>query len=97
MDGTPVARMADEITRNLIAGKLPQEPESSTSEPVKPVKLSFEIDSGLEKTIMQARREFEEAVGENQLHYLSYRKYGKEAIKKQKTSPDGWCAAEITV
>lgn len=52
--------------------------------------IPFVLDSKSLKHIKDATTEFAKHVGKYQVHYVSYERYGKEGIKKMKTSPDGW-------
>jgi len=90
MDGSPTARMNNDMTLALMHGNLPQDPTLPSASKCKPKLLEFDIDSKTENYISQAMKEFQQAVHENQMHYLLYQKYGKTDIKAQKTSPDAW-------
>lgn len=90
MDGTPTARMSNEVTLDLMQGKLPAEPSEASSALPAPQGLPFEVDTKSQEYIDKALSEHNAAVSENQMHYLLYEKYGKDQIKAQKTGPDSW-------
>lgn len=52
--------------------------------------LAWELDSKSLATIEKATKEFGDHTSQYQVHYLNYGRYGKDGIKKMKTSPDGW-------
>lgn len=52
--------------------------------------LPFELDQQSLTHIQEGTKEFSAHVGNYKLHYLKYGRYGKDGIKKMKTSPDGW-------
>lgn len=52
--------------------------------------LTFEIDDKLGAFISEAKSAHQQAVADEAMSYLHYPRYGKEGIKKQKCSPDGW-------
>lgn len=89
MDGTPTARLNNEMTLALMAGKLP-EIENASEEVSSPQSLSFELDEEAKSLIKQAADNHAQATGKSQLYYLNYDRYGKEEIKKHKVSPDSW-------
>ncbi|GAA5985189.1 hypothetical protein JCM10908_002561 [Rhodotorula pacifica] len=90
MDGTPTARLNDFLSQRLLSGEPPVsvKGELSSAPAVKP--LPFELDSTSEKQIQAAEKEFAEHIAPYEVHYTLYTRYGKEGIKKMKTSPDGW-------
>ena len=52
--------------------------------------LTFDVDDRTHSSITEARSAYLQAVSEQAMGYLHYSRYGKEGIKKQKCSPDGW-------
>ncbi|KAI5474812.1 carnitine O-acetyltransferase [Pseudohyphozyma bogoriensis] len=92
MDGTPTARMNDFITRRLLTdAPSPIGPEPHCDvEPPTPTYLSFELDDTSKAHISKAKKEFASHVGQYDVHYKRYTRYGKGGIKKMKISPDGW-------
>jgi hypothetical protein len=90
MDGTPTARMCNEVSLALIEGKLPDESGGASTALPEVVPLPFEVDDKAQKFIDQAMSDHQAAVQANSLNYLSYQAYGKDQIKAQKTGPDSW-------
>ncbi|BGP50969.1 hypothetical protein JCM10450v2_006895 [Rhodotorula kratochvilovae] len=90
MDGTPTARLNDFLTKRIISGK-PFAASSSASGTPAPALLPFELDSTSRKHIADAEKEFAAHIAPYDVHYTVYTRYGKEGIKRMKTSPDGWC------
>ncbi|KAK4047181.1 hypothetical protein OIO90_006290 [Microbotryomycetes sp. JL221] len=92
MDGTPTARLNDYLTKRLLTNKPElvgaQDPPAKETPSVKPI--PFEVDNITSSNIQKAEKEFVDHVNQYQVNYLHYGRYGKEGIKKMKTSPDGW-------
>jgi carnitine O-acetyltransferase len=79
------------MTRALIAGEAPPEPATAnTSLTVQAEALRFDLDSTTKASIDAAQREYDGHVANYDLRFLLYTRYGKDAIKAAKTSPDGW-------
>ncbi|KAI5474216.1 acyltransferase ChoActase/COT/CPT, partial [Pseudohyphozyma bogoriensis] len=97
MDGTPTARMNDFITRRLLTdAPSPIGPEPHCDvEPPTPTYLSFELDDTSKAHISKAKKEFASHVGQYDVHYKRYTRYGKGGIKKMKISPDGWFVGNL--
>ncbi|KAI0087716.1 acyltransferase ChoActase/COT/CPT [Irpex rosettiformis] len=93
MDGTPTLRMTEFIIGALTNNKIDlgpaRSPSTGSSLPA-PTELSFTIDSKTKSNIAQAEKSFNELVGKHDMEVLHYEGYGKEYIKKFKTSPDAW-------
>lgn len=93
MDGTPTLRMTEFVIGALAQGKLdlgaPRTPDTgSILEP--PRELKFVLDAQTEQHISRAEADFDALVGARDMEVLHYEGYGKEYIKKFKTSPDAW-------
>lgn len=90
--GTPTARLNDFLSKRLLTQKPSpigaSDPPASASPTVK--SLPFDLDDKSLKAIESAKKEFADHVGQYKVRYLHYGRYGKEGIKKMKTSPDGW-------
>jgi len=89
MDGTPTARMNNEMTLDLMQNKLPALQDPSSSE-VEVTNLPFKLGEIGKYHIQHATEDLAANIAKNELHYLFYDTYGKEQIKKHKCSPDGW-------
>lgn len=90
--GTPTARLNDFLSKRLLTQKPSpigaNDPAPSASPEIKP--LEFELDSKSLEAIEKGKKEFAEHVEQYDLNYLHFGRYGKNGIKAQKTSPDGW-------
>jgi len=89
MDGTPTARMNNEMTLDLMQNKLPSLSDPS-SEAIEVSPLSWKLGDAGREDLDKATEQLKENIGDNELHYLFFDTYGKEQIKKHKCSPDGW-------
>ncbi|SCZ95699.1 BZ3500_MvSof-1268-A1-R1_Chr8-1g09737 [Microbotryum saponariae] len=92
MDGTPTARLSDFVSKRLIT-RQPVEVGSSDPAPKSSPTieaLDFHVDAQTKNAIEEGKKEFEKHVGGHEVFYLHYGRYGKEGIKRNKTSPDGW-------
>ncbi|GAA5837957.1 hypothetical protein JCM11251_006810 [Rhodosporidiobolus azoricus] len=90
MDGTPTARLNDFLTKRLLTGE-PGLPSSASSAPApSATPLPFDLDSTSLKQIKDAEQEFAAHIAPYEVQYTSYRRYGKDGIKKMGVSPDGW-------
>lgn len=92
MDGTPTARLNDFVSKRLLTNKPKPIGEGDVAPRESPAvsPLSFELDDKSLKAIEAAKKEFAAHVDPYKVFYLHYGRYGKEGIKKMKTSPDGW-------
>ncbi|KPV72701.1 uncharacterized protein RHOBADRAFT_39308 [Rhodotorula graminis WP1] len=88
--GTPTARMNDYLTKRILHGDAFPSSSASSSAP-EPTLLEFDLDSTSRQHIADAEKEFAAHIDKYRVHYTMYMRYGKEGIKKMKTSPDGWC------
>ncbi|GAA5900440.1 hypothetical protein JCM8208_005362 [Rhodotorula glutinis] len=91
MDGTPTARMNDYLTKRILHGDPFPPPSPASSSAPEPTQLKFDLDSTSRRHIADAEKEFAAHIDKYRVHYTMYTRYGKEGIKKMKTSPDGWC------
>lgn len=89
MDGTPTARLNDYLSKRLLAGETVSQEGAVSAVPAVEA-LPFELDSTAKQQIEAAEKEFADHIAPYDVHYTLYTRYGKEGIKKMKTSPDGW-------
>ncbi|KIY45195.1 acyltransferase ChoActase/COT/CPT [Fistulina hepatica ATCC 64428] len=89
MDGTPTLRMNEFVLASLVLGKADLGTPSGETLPP-PTELKFVLDDAVQRDINDAETRFDELVAKHDLHVLHYEGYGKNAIKKYKTSPDAW-------
>lgn len=93
MDGTPTLRLNEFMLASLASGKADLGPERTvdTAKNLEiPTELTFALDDKTHQYIKQAESNFDELVGKHDMHVLHYEGYGKEYIKKAKSSPDAW-------
>ena len=65
-------------------------PTGGSNGKIQTIPMVFDVDDQTQTSISQARSSFAEAAAGEALGYLHYSRYGKEGIKRQKCSPDGW-------
>jgi carnitine O-acetyltransferase len=65
-------------------------PKGGSDNQLSPTYLPFESDANTRASVSEATSSYSKAVSEQALDYLHYARYGKEGIKAQKCSPDGW-------
>ncbi|KAG9046645.1 Carnitine O-acetyltransferase mitochondrial [Tulasnella sp. UAMH 9824] len=90
MDGTPTLRLNEFMLSSLRFNKIDHGPEAVRKNLPSPTELKFELDGTVKNYIAEAEKHFDELVGAHDLHVLHYEGYGKQGIKKYKTSPDAW-------
>ncbi|KAF9236496.1 acyltransferase ChoActase/COT/CPT [Melanogaster broomeanus] len=93
LDGTPTLRLNEFMLAALAANKvdLGASRSSSTGASLpQPTELIFEVDAKCTTYINEACKHFDELVGQHDLEVLHYEGYGKDLMKKFKTSPDAW-------
>lgn len=92
MDGTPTSRLNDWLLRSIHAKKIDM--GSSTATPDQqlpaPKAINFKLNDAAEKAIKLAEEHFDAELGPHKISVLQFNGYGKEFIKKCKTSPDSW-------
>lgn len=87
MDGTPTARMCDEVLDYLADPAFDQGTNLSTLNP--PKALDWKISAATEKAIQAADKAAMELISNQELGWLKT-SYGKADIKKFGVSPDSW-------
>lgn len=88
MDGTPMARMCDEIVESLHSQSFDHgTPVSST--PVTPIPLDWNVTPYISEAILKADEAGKALLNSQAMGYL-LTNYGKAAIKKFGVSPDSW-------
>jgi carnitine O-acetyltransferase len=88
MDGTPMARMCDEMVEDLHSQSFDHGPPAAASL-VSPQPLDWNITPALSQAISSATDEGKALVNTQTMGY-HLTQYGKEAIKKYGVSPDSW-------
>lgn len=80
--------MNDVISQDLIAGKVSTTGTSNSAPRITP--LAFEFDDSSRSAISTALKEFDSHVSRYRIYYTSYKRYGKNGIKRCGVSPDAW-------
>lgn len=92
MDGTPTSRLNDWLLRSIQAKKIDM--GSSTPTPDNqlpaPSAINFNLNEPAKKAIKLAEEHFDAELNMHKISVLQYNGYGKDFIKKCKTSPDSW-------
>lgn len=90
MDGTPTSRLNDWMLRALQSKKIDLgSPEADSSLP-EPKELSFQLSSTAKAAIESSKKAYAKVRADHEMVALHYDGYGKNEIKKFKTSPDSW-------
>lgn len=87
MDGTPTAKVNDYIGQRLSKRDVTT---SGSADSIDVEHLAIQTDKRITDAINKARSDYQQATGQQSMGYLHYPRYGKEGIKAQKCSPDGW-------
>jgi carnitine O-acetyltransferase len=90
MDGTPTLRLNEFILGALAAGKIDLGPATPSPSLAAPKEITLKLSSQCTADIHAAEAAFDKLVGAHDLEVLHFDQYGKEFIKKFKTSPDAW-------
>lgn len=88
MDGTPTSRLNDWMLRALHAGKIDLGRSSASTDLPQPKEIKITLDDKSKKNITAAITAYDKIKAAHEMHVLHYEAYGKNAIKKFKTSPD---------
>lgn len=89
MDGTPTSRLNDWLLKSLAAKRI--DPGTPSSQPLpEPKAITFELDARSRQAIDAAKEHFATELSKHKISVLQYNGYGKDLIKKCKTSPDSW-------
>lgn len=89
MDGTPTARMCDEVLDALYHPSFDHGASIPTSSSLTPQPLDWHVSSATSEAIEKANRAAVELIESQALGY-HLTSYGKDAIKKFGVSPDSW-------
>lgn len=92
MDGTPTSRLNDWLLRSLAHGKVDLgSSEIRPASKLPQVKaLTFNLPDSVKSHISDAVKAHDSIMAKHDLSVLEYSGYGKEVIKKYKTSPDSY-------
>ncbi|KAI9509186.1 acyltransferase ChoActase/COT/CPT [Russula earlei] len=90
MDGTPTLRMNEFVLGSLEAKKIDLGHPSPNTKLKPPKEIILTPNDAVLADIQEAEKNFDKLVGAHDLHVLHYDGYGKDFIKRFKTSPDAW-------
>ncbi|CAM0143209.1 Carnitine O-acetyltransferase mitochondrial, variant 2 [Umbelopsis sp. WA50703] len=90
MDGTSTARLNDFVCSSIARNQLDHGSETVRSDLPAPAVLNFHINGEVEQAVSKAEYNFDKLIASNDLTVLAYQGYGKNLIKKFKSSPDGF-------
>ncbi|KAJ3127115.1 Carnitine O-acetyltransferase mitochondrial [Nowakowskiella sp. JEL0407] len=89
MDATPTSRMCDWLCEALAKDQINHGTSANFNLPA-PSHLPFEIFSNTESVMTEAKKNFENLIGDHDLYVQAYFGYGKNIIKKFRMSPDAY-------
>lgn len=90
MDGTPTHRLNDYVLDVIKNQKVEHgDPRAQSSLP-EPVEITFKISSEIEQHVEAAKAQFKEMIDGHDLRVMNYQGYGKNLIKRFKSSPDSF-------
>ncbi|XP_048832616.1 carnitine O-palmitoyltransferase 2, mitochondrial [Brienomyrus brachyistius] len=89
-DGVAVLRFLNEVFKDTTEKPQvsPGSPPAAVDSASAVTHLQFKLDSELERAVGKAWKKYQEAVSKVTIETMEFRKGGKEALKKQKLSPD---------
>ncbi|KAI9495160.1 acyltransferase ChoActase/COT/CPT [Zychaea mexicana] len=88
MDGTATCRL-NEYVCDAVAKAQPASVQANTTLPA-PSELQFQINSQVDQAVRAAEARFDQLIANHDLTVLAFQGFGKNLIKKFKTSPDGF-------
>ncbi|KAI9090270.1 acyltransferase ChoActase/COT/CPT [Phlyctochytrium arcticum] len=94
MDATPTNNMCDWIATGLSRDAINHGSKSSSSS-VTPRKLEFDVTPAITDKIQTAEQHFDALVAKHDVRVQAFFDYGKDLIKKFKTSPDAYVQMAI--
>lgn len=95
MDGTATCRLNEYVTDSLARNLVDHGPEEVRSDLPAPSELAFKVNDQVADAVQLAERNFDKLIGNHELTVLAYQRYGKDLIKKFKSSPDGFAQMVI--
>ncbi|KAK9449410.1 acyltransferase ChoActase/COT/CPT [Limtongia smithiae] len=91
MDGTPTCRLNDFVCESILKDKLDHgAPLSAARSLPPPEELDFVVNDAVVADLAAAKQAFAEVIGLHELEVNAYKRFGKNLIKKFKTSPDAF-------
>ncbi|KAK9675261.1 Carnitine O-acetyltransferase mitochondrial [Basidiobolus ranarum] len=90
MDGTPNARLNDYILSSIAKDTVNYGSETVRQDLKAPEQLKFSFNDQVLKTIKDSEQSFDNTMAKQELSTLAYHGYGKNLIKKFRSSPDAF-------
>ncbi|KAK9249055.1 acyltransferase ChoActase/COT/CPT [Lipomyces tetrasporus] len=91
MDGTPTCRLNDYVCDVIFNNKVDHGPSAASARNLpEPVELKFVISDALKADIKEAQDDFAAVIALHELDVTAFKTFGKNTIKKFKTSPDAF-------
>ncbi|CAO3577150.1 unnamed protein product [Absidia cylindrospora] len=90
MDGTATCRLNEYVCEGLKNKTVNHGPENIRNTIPQPTELKFQLDTKTEQAVQSAETNFDQLIAKNEMTVLAYQGYGKNLIKKFKSSPDGF-------
>lgn len=90
MDGTPTHRLNDYVCHVIKTNQVDHGSTTAQSDLPEPSEITFKTPSEIETKIEAAKAQFKELVDGHDLRVMSYQGFGKNLIKKFKSSPDSF-------
>ncbi|KAI8391602.1 acyltransferase ChoActase/COT/CPT [Radiomyces spectabilis] len=90
MDGTATCRLNEYVCDGLARNLIDHGAEQVRSDLPAPSEIKFQVNNELQQTIQSAEKDIDELIKKHELTVLAYHGYGKNLIKKFKSSPDGY-------
>ncbi|KAK9712947.1 Carnitine O-acetyltransferase mitochondrial [Basidiobolus ranarum] len=90
MDGTPNSRLNDYILSNISKNNVNYGLETIREDLKAPEQLQFSFNEEVLKVIKTSEQAFDNTMAKQELSTLAYHGYGKNLIKKFRTSPDAF-------
>ncbi|KAI4096286.1 MAG: hypothetical protein LQ344_001112 [Seirophora lacunosa] len=90
MDGTPTHRLNDYINMLIFTNQLDLSNPNVRSDLPEPHPLKFHLNQDVQSAVHRATKDFDSLISQHDLRVQAYQGYGKNLIKKFKTSPDAF-------
>ncbi|KAI7857913.1 acyltransferase ChoActase/COT/CPT [Circinella umbellata] len=95
MDGTATCRLNEYVTDGLARNTVDHGSNEIRANLPEPSPMNFQLNDTLKQNIQSAQQNFDTLIGKHELTVLAYQAYGKDKIKKFKSSPDGYAQMVI--
>ncbi|CAO3688641.1 unnamed protein product [Rhizopus stolonifer] len=95
MDGTTTCRLNEYICDGLNRNLIKHGSEQVRGDIPQPEILPFVVNPKIEENIKTSEKDFEQLINKHEMTVLAYNSFGKNMIKKFKSSPDGFAQMAI--